>query len=128
MNAHSAFHIYEIITNEAHKKVEPGLRAKPKGQVAFLVMLMLLGGIGGGFSGLWIDQTYIHPAQQLVGVCAPPAQLFNVGQTYGIGGHVECLAPQIQTTIIDGIKQNATIQVPAAKYFFPNGTAFSGIP
>ena len=119
---HGSRYVYEIIKGKVILKVAPGLAKVPSNQGLFLILLVAMTSIGACFGGYYVDTGVIHKPLDVFGVCNPPATLQNVGATYGIGGHTECLAPVETTQIVNGQSQKVIVQEPAGAFFYLNGS------
>ncbi len=109
---HGSHYCYKIIHDRAFKTALPGLGGpRSKGEVIFIVVLIVLASFGGSMIGFQVDQHFINPPAQLIGVCSPPAIITNGG----------CY---IVTTSTDSSGKTHTNYQPSGTLYLYNGTNY----
>jgi hypothetical protein len=117
--AHSAYWEFRILGPESQggegfKRVAPGLRQEKKNEGMILLALVVLSAVISSFGGVAVYNA-VHPPIQLIGVCAPPAEIR--------GG--DCV---IAETATNSQGQTSTVYVPSGIIYFINGTLYRGQP
>lgn len=111
-SAHDSHFCFQIIKFRAFKKALPGLGGqKSKGEVLFLVVLIILAIFGGIAAGYQIDMQLINPPTQLVGVCTPPGELVHGG----------CF---IVTQTTDSSGKTTNVYTPSGTLYLANGSKY----
>lgn len=109
---HNSHYVYAIIKKRVIKAALPNLQTqKGKGEVLFLIVLVILASFGGTMAGFQLDTKVVNPPYQIVGVCQPPALITRGG----------CFIVAQST---DSSGKPVTNYIPSGTYYLPNGTRY----
>jgi hypothetical protein len=111
---HDSHFVYQIVHKRVFKSALPGLGGKKNsGEILFLIVLIFLAMFGGIAAGFQIDQHFINPPTQLIGVCSPPAQMVKGG----------CY---IVTPVTNSNGKITYTYTPSGTLYLINGTGYRG--